>query len=138
MLSLSDRYAAASTDRERASLQAAGEALLAIHNPGTIHQGTGLLLSLFLVVLAGLIISIVMLRTSVFGKPTAYVGIIANGLRLGYFLALALAPALIAPPIVIAAPFRVLWYILIAVGLFRLAAKAENQGGAKSAGSGAL
>jgi hypothetical protein len=125
MLSLSDRYAAATSDVQRTAFLAAGEALLAIHNPGAIHQGTGLLLSLFLVVLAGLIISIVMLRSGVFGKVTAYVGIVANGLRLGYFVALAFAPTLIAPPIVIAAPFRVLWYILIAVGLFRLAASTQ-------------
>ena len=84
-------------------------------------------------VVTGLIISIVMLRSSIFGRVTAYVGIIANGLRLGYFVALAFAPALIAPPIVIAAPFRVLWYILIAVGLFRLAARVGDQGGAEAA-----
>jgi hypothetical protein len=86
------------------------------------------------VVLAGLIISIIMLRSGVFGKATAYVGIVANGLRLGYFVSLAIAPALIALPIAGAAPFRVLWYILIAVGLFRLAARVGSQGGTKSAG----
>ena len=54
MLSLSDQYAAATTDVQRSTFLAAGEALLAIHNPGTIYQGTGIYLSLFLVVLAGL------------------------------------------------------------------------------------
>jgi hypothetical protein len=130
MLSLSDQYAAATTDVQRVAFQAAGEALLAIHSPGAIYQGTGMLLSLCLVVLAGLIISIVMLRSGIFGKATAYVGIVANGLRLGYFVALAFAPALTAPPIVIAAPFRVLWYILIAAGLFRLAARVPGERGA--------
>lgn len=134
MLSLSERHAAATTDLQKASLEAAGEALLTIHNPGAIHQGTGLLLSLFLVVLAGLIISIVMLRSGIFGKVTAWVGIVANGLRLGYFVAVAIAPTLTAVPIAGAAPFRVLWYILIAVGLFRLAARAGEQRAAESVG----
>jgi hypothetical protein len=125
MLSLNDRYAAATTEAQRSTFLAAGEALLAI------SRGTGIYLSLFLVVLAGLIISIVMLRSGIFGKATAYVGIVANGLRLGYFIALAFAPTLIALPIVISAPFRVLWYILIALGLFRLAASASDERGAQ-------
>ena len=120
MVSLSDQYAAATTGAQRATFLAAGEALLAINNPGAIHQGTGIYMSLFLVLLAGLIISVVMLKSSVFGKATAYVGILANGLALGHFLALAFAPALIVVPTPVSAPFRVLWYILIARTLFRL------------------
>jgi hypothetical protein len=76
--------------------------------------------SLFLVLLAGLIISIVMLRSGIFGKATAYVGILANGFGLGYFVALAFAPAILALPPVISAPFRVIWYVLIARRLFQL------------------
>ena len=99
---------------------AAGEALLAINNPGAIYQGTGIYLSLLLVLLAGLIISIVMLRSSIFSKATACVGILANVFGLGYFIALAFAPAILALPPVISAPFRVIWYILIARRLFQL------------------
>ena len=72
MLSLSDRYAAATTDMQKAMFLAAGEALLAIHNPGALHQGTGIYLSLLLVLLAGLIISLVMLRSTVFSRATAF------------------------------------------------------------------
>lgn len=121
MLDLSDQYAAATTEAQRAILLASGEAMLAV------HQGTGSYLGLFLVTLAGLIISIVMLRSSVFSRATAWVGILANGLALFYFPAVALAPVLAlgpemaALPIVISAPFRILWYVLIAVGLLRLA-----------------
>lgn len=120
MLSLSDRYAAATTDAQRAMFLSAGEALLAINNPGAIYQGTGIYMSLFLVLLAGLIISVVMLRSSVFSKATAYVGILANAFGLGYFIALAFVPAIYALPPVVSAPFRVIWYILIALRLFRL------------------
>ncbi len=115
-------------------LLAAGEALLAVHNPGSIYQGTGIYSSLLLVLLAGLIISVVMLRSSmrssmrssvrsngIFSRTTGYVGILANASGLGYFVLLVFAPALVAVPFVISGPFRVLWYILIALGLLRLA-----------------
>jgi hypothetical protein len=122
MLALSDRHAAA-TEAQRAIYLASGEALLAI------HQGTGSYLSLFLVTLAGLIASMVMLRGDVFGRATAWAGIVANGLALLYFPVVALmpviglSPEMAALPIVISAPFRILWYVLIAVGLLRLASR---------------
>ena len=120
MLVLSEHYAAATTDAQRSTFLAAGEALLAIHNPSTIYHGTGIYASLFLVPLAGLIISIVMLRSDVFSKATAIVGILANGIVLGYFIALVFAPALIWIPPTVSAPFRVIWYIMIAIKLFKL------------------
>jgi hypothetical protein len=126
MLSLSNRHAAATTDAQRAMFLAAGEAILAIHNPGELSQGTGIYLSLFLVLASGLLISIVMLRSTVFGKATAYVGLLANGLALGYFAALIFAPALVWLPPSVSAPFRLIWYILIAVRLFQLGAGASD------------
>ena len=115
MLNLSDRFAAAPSEAERGMFLAAGEALLAIHN-----HGSGIQLSLFLVLLAGLIISIVMLRSGIFNKVTAIVGIMANGLGLGYFIALPFIPEYIWLFPTISAPFRMMWYILIAIRLFQL------------------
>ncbi len=114
MLALSDRYAAADTDTMRAMFLAAGEALLAIHSPG------GVQLSLLLVALAGLIASVVMLRSRVFGKVTATVGVVANSLVLTYFVALPLVPAIAFLFPATSAPFRLLWYVLIARRLFQL------------------
>jgi hypothetical protein len=114
MLALSDQHAVASTDATRAMLLAAGEALLAIHNPAGIHP------SLLLVALAGLIASVVMLRSRVFGKATATVGVVANSLVLTYYVALPLAPAIAFLFPAASAPFRLLWYILIARRLFQL------------------
>jgi len=114
MLALSDQYAAASTDATRAMFLAAGEALLAIHNPG------GIQLSLLLVALAGLIASVVMLRSRVFGKVAAAAGVLANSLVLAYFVALPLAPDIAFLLPAASAPFRLLWYILIAWRLFQL------------------
>ena len=121
MLALSERYIAATTAAQSSSYLAAGEALLAINNPGSIHQGTGIYLSLFLVLISGLIISIVMLRSRIFSKATAVVGILANGIGLCYFLTLALTPAVYWIPIPISAPFRVIWYFLMAIAFFKLA-----------------
>jgi hypothetical protein len=121
MFALSKRYAAATTTAERSNLLQAGEGLLAGNNPGFLYQGTGIHLSLFLVLVAGLIISNVMLRSSVFSKATAITGILANGIGLCYFLVLVFAPAVIWIPHSVSAPFRVIWYFLIALRLFKLA-----------------
>ncbi len=120
ILSLSDQHAAATTETQRTMLLAAGEALLAMHNPGVIYQGTGIYVSLLLVTLAALAFSLVMLRSSIFGRVTALVGIVATVSQLGYFVALPFAPAILALPFVISAPFRVTWYVLIALKLLRL------------------
>jgi hypothetical protein len=121
MFALSKRYAAATTTAEQSNLLAAGEGLLAGNNPVFLYQGTGIFLSLFLVLISGLIISIVMLRSSVFSKATAITGILANGIGLCYFLVLVFAPAVIWIPHSVSAPFRVIWYFLIALRLFKLA-----------------
>ena len=115
MLDLSERFAAATSEAERGMFMAAGEALLAIHK-----HGSGIQLSLFLLLLAGLIISIVMLRSEIFNKGTAIVGILANGFGLGYFIALPFIPEYIWLFPTISAPFRMIWYILIAIRLFQL------------------
>jgi hypothetical protein len=121
MFTLSERYAEAATGAEQSNLLAAGEALLAVNNPGSLYQGTGIYLSLFLVLVAGLIISIVMLRSHVFGRTTAIMGILANGIGLCYFLALIFTPAVYWIPHPVSAPFRVIWYFLIARRFFQMA-----------------
>ena len=113
-LYLSEQYAVATSEAQRSLYLAAGEALLA-----NTH-GTGIHISLFLVLLAGLIVSIVMLGSNIFNKATAVIGILANGFGLGYFILLILAPAISWLPPTLSAPFRIIWYILIAIKLFKL------------------
>jgi hypothetical protein len=84
-------------------------------------QGTGITISLFLVLLAGLIVTVVMLRSDAFGKATAILGMLANGIGLCYFYTLAFLPAIYWLPHPVSAPFRVVWYFLIALKLFKLA-----------------
>lgn len=69
MLSLSNQYAAASTDTERTIILAAGQALL------TIYNGTAFDLSYIFGGVVILMFSIVMLRSNIFSKATAYLGI---------------------------------------------------------------
>ncbi len=128
MLSLSDQYAATTTDAQRSLLLAAGQATLAIHS-NAIYAGSGIYLSFFLVSAAGLIISAVMLRSEIFDQVTAYAGILANVFGLGYYVTLAFAPAVVALPLSISALFLLAWYILISRRLFQLA-----RGGSKEAG----
>jgi hypothetical protein len=72
MLSLSGRYAEATTETQRLVFLAAGEAMLATY--------TGTAFDVYYVVngLALLILSIVMLRSAVFGRATAYAGIVSG------------------------------------------------------------
>lgn len=113
-LHLSQQYQASTSNAQRSIYLSAGEALSAN------IQGTGWYLSLCLIYLAGLIISIVMLRSNIFNRATAWTGILANSFGLLLFPALIFAPAIIWLPPSLSAPFRVIWYILIAGKLFTL------------------
>jgi hypothetical protein len=76
MLSLSDQYAAATTEAERSIYLAAGQAMLAI------WQGTAFDVGYVLEGVALLIIAAVMLRSTLFSKKTAYVGILLGVMSL--------------------------------------------------------
>jgi hypothetical protein len=120
LLLLSQQYASAITDTQRSLLLAAGQALLAVYNPSMLHQGTGIYICMFLVPLAGLIMSLVMFGSHIFNKATAVIGILANSIILCYFPVMAFVPSLLVLPFVLSAPFRVIWYFLIALKLFQL------------------
>ncbi|MDD5468826.1 MAG: hypothetical protein PHS96_13570 [Anaerolineales bacterium] len=127
MLSLSSQYAAATTDAQRATFLAAGQAALAIHQNAS-YAGSGIYVSFLLVSVAGLIISAMMVRSGVFSKGTAYLGILANGFGLGYYVALAFAPALVFIPLSISAVFLLIWYLRVGSQLWALGS--QRTGGA--------
>ena len=127
MLSLSDQYAAATTEAQRDTLLAAGQAMLAINRFSSLgaHPGAGGYLSLLLIAVAGMITSVVMLRSAVFNRATAYVGILAAALDLAYCVAYAFVPAadseLLAVYFIPAAGLLLMiWHILIGRRLYRL------------------
>lgn len=119
LLSLSQQYKAETTDAQRVMLLAAGQAILAIHQNAS-YAGSGIYLSFLLVSVAGLIISTVMLRSSIFSKGTAYLGILANGFGLGYYIVFAFAPALVFIPLSISAIFLLIWYLRVGGRLWAL------------------
>jgi hypothetical protein len=120
MLSLSDQYAAATTDVQRATFLAAGQAVLANTSQRAIGGfNTGFLL----VSVAGLIVSAVMLRSNIFSKVTAYAGILANALSLADYFRLAFVPAagfLLLILAIASSLLLLIWYMLIARRLFRI------------------
>jgi hypothetical protein len=80
MLSLSDGFAAATTDAQRSAYLAAGEATFAV------FHGTAFWVSYLLGSIGGLIVAAVMLRTTVFSKATAYLRIASSVLDFGLFV----------------------------------------------------
>jgi hypothetical protein len=127
MLSLSERYAAAATGAEKTMLLSAGEALLAIarFTGPDARPGSGGLVSLLFIAVAGLLTSLVMLRSDTFHKAVAIVGILAGALDLAYCTAYLFLPfvdpGLLGVIFIPAAGFfLVLWHILLGWKLYRL------------------
>jgi hypothetical protein len=113
MLSLSDQWAAATTDAQRTILVAAGQAMLAI------YEGPGLNAGVLLVMLATLALSWNMLRGRPFGRPTAVLGVVAGVIGLTYYAAVAL-PSHRIFILEAAAPFFLTWIFLVAWRVGRL------------------
>ena len=131
LLSLSDQYAVATTDAQRSGLLAAGQALLAIHNSGA-NYGSGPYVSFLFINLSGLTIAVVMLRSSVFGKFAAWMGILANSLGLSYYLTLGFVPSASVIAVSSSAPFLLIWYLVVGRRLLRLGSSSSNPDGVVS------
>ena len=110
MLYLSNGYAAAETELQKATFLAAGEAKVA-----TFH-GTAFYINYILGSLTGLIISCVMLKTTLFSKATAYVRIASSICDFGLFV-----PTIGMFIAIFSMLFLVIWNIMIARRLFQLA-----------------
>ena len=121
LLPLSDLHAAATTEAQRTMILAAGETLS--HVSTATPQTLGWLLK----AVAGLIISVVVLRNrsfggvSVFGKATAYVGIVGSVVALANYVGWLIAPSTAAMLMPFNGLLWLVWWILISVGLFKLA-----------------
>ena len=125
MLSLSNQYTNAATEAQRSTLLAAGEAVLAKGIPGAGYQGVGGLTSLFLLAAAGLITSVVMLRSKIFNRATAYVGITASAFDLAYLVGVTFVPTTdfyLWSSLFIggAGLLLMIWHLLIGVKLYQL------------------
>ncbi len=116
MLSLSNGYSAAVTDAQRAIFLAAGQATIAAWE-GSAFQASYLTGSI-----AAIAISAVMLRSGLFGRAAAYLGILSNALALGLYV-----PVIGRYISVFSVVFLWAWYLLTGLRLFRLA-RASSEG----------
>lgn len=109
MLFLSNHYAAAATEAEKAIFLAAGESMLAA------FHGTSFHISYILGSISGLFVSITILQSTVFSKKTAYIRIASSIFDFGLYL-----PTIGLYISIFSVFFLLFWNILIAKRLFEL------------------
>jgi hypothetical protein len=112
MLELSGQFAQATTEAQRAMFAAAGQAMLSVgrsHSPGTF-------IYFFLGELAGVLMSIVMLRGKIFSKATALIGIIGFTLLSVFEVCTSFVPVLKDVALIFAIGgglLNIIWLILL-------------------------
>jgi len=121
MLALSDQFAAATTGAQQSTALAAGQALLAG------WEGTAFQVGYVVGQLAGIMVGVVMLRSSLFGRAIPYTLILGNVVGFGLYLPTVGVAISAFSGVVLWA-----WYLLIARRFFRLghspAASVQPQG----------
>lgn len=120
-LALSDRFAEAAQEAQKTLFLAAGEAVLA----SDLWHGSGAQMGALLLQTALFLLSIVMLRSSVFSKATAWIGVVTHGLDLLHILLGFWLPAVGASLMYVAGPLYLIWFPLLGRDLLRLARRAE-------------
>lgn len=119
LFALSHQYALAITEPQKAALLAAGDAALA--------QGAdltpGVFLGFFLSELAGIGMALVLLRDGIFGRVTAWLGLLAMICMLVFNSLAAFVPASYSQAMIFATlggPLSMAYYIMLARRLFQL------------------
>jgi len=118
---LSERYAAATSDAARAQFLAAGEALMA----SDIWHGTGAILGGVLMQAGAILICCVMLRGGVFSRTTAWLGIVMHSLDLAHIVCGLVVPVAGVLLMATAGPLYPVWFFLLGRRLLRLAEKSN-------------
>ena len=111
MLYLSNQYAAATMDAQRTMILAAGEAMLATFHGTAFHVGINLFSIYYLIV------PIVMLQSNIFGRVTAYAGIVAAIFNWGLYVPGGIGLFLGTLSVI---PFLAIWLVLVGRRLFLL------------------
>lgn len=126
LLALSAQYAAAATETQKALLEAAGQAMLAVgqsHTPGTF-------LAFFISEIAGILMAWVLLRGKRFGSAAAVAGMIGYSFLLIFEIFTTFVPASHNAILVLAmigGVSNIAWYVLVAIRFFQLAHASEPQ-----------
>jgi hypothetical protein len=110
LFTISRLYSAAATEADKARYLAASETLLALFN------GTNWFMNTLLGGISLLISSFLMLRSNVYNKATAYVGIFTNAAICGFFL-----PRIGIFLLFLSLPGYMIWYFLLARRFFWMA-----------------
>jgi Domain of unknown function (DUF4386) len=124
LLFASDQYAAATTNAQRSLFVTEGQATLALGGNGLVWSN-----GFLFVAVAGLIVAVVMRTSQHFGKSTAWVGIVSNGLLLASYLSFAFVPttSVVSIGLVgVASLVLCLWWILLSRKLFQLGRNASK------------
>jgi hypothetical protein len=120
MLVLSEKYAAAGTDTERALFVAAGEAVLARGEDFTPGAFVGTILG----AIAAAAMSFVMLRGAIFGKATAWIGMIGFTFLSVFTIWATFIPVLYDVAFygfgMLGGLLVLAWFVLVALDLFKL------------------
>jgi len=121
LVPLSEKYAAATTPAEQAQFLAAGEALMA----ADMWHSSGAILGGFLMLIAALIVSIIMLKSENFSRATAIVGVVTYGFDLANKLVSIFNPQIGIFFMMVSGPLYLVWFPLLARDFFRLARKID-------------
>ncbi|MGA3135688.1 MAG: hypothetical protein ABSC88_06820 [Terracidiphilus sp.] len=121
MIPLSDKYAAATSDAARTQLLATGEAIMA----ADIWHSTAAILGGVLLQCGAVLICVVMLRGGVFGKATAWLGIVMHALDGAHIVGGLFLPVSGIILMAIAGPLYPIWLFLVGRRLLQLAARQD-------------
>lgn len=111
MLALSGNYAEAASEAERATLVAAGQAMLTAY----MEMGSSFVVGYLLASLAGVLVGLAMLRNRVFPRLAAWAVIVANLLGLALFM-----PGIGVLLSIVSVVILIAWYLLVGRRLLRL------------------
>ena len=120
MLSLSNQYTAATAEAQKSIVLAAGQTMLI--NTGQRAFG-GFNTGFMLISIAGIILSVVMLRSNNFGRNTAYVGILAFAISLAEYVRMIIIPSELTLLLIIAILSGILlmiWLIMVGRSLIKM------------------
>lgn len=109
LFSLSRSYASAIDEAAKSQYLAAGTSLL------TLFDGIGWFMNTLLGGISLLISSILMLKSNIYSKSTAYVGIITNAVICGFFI-----PRISIFLLFLSLPGYMIWYFLLAKRFFQM------------------
>ena len=123
LVSLSDKYAAATTAVQKEQILTVGEALMA----SDMWHSSGAMIGGFLMLIAALIVSVVMLKSENFSKATAVVGILTYGFDLVHKMVSIFTPDIGIFFMMVAGPLYLVWFPLLARDFFRLAKGGTGQ-----------